>query len=61
MVFAGLALLVAIFSFAGAIVSLKRKNFFAVGFSGVSVLVFGFFSIATIYAYIVRGGGVPLE
>ncbi|WP_407268383.1 DUF2759 domain-containing protein [Radiobacillus sp. PE A8.2] len=31
----------------------KRQNFFAVAFAGISTLVFGFFSIATIYSEIV--------
>ncbi|WP_353626179.1 DUF2759 family protein [Bacillus sp. JCM 19041] len=30
------------------------------GFSGVAVLVFGFFSIATMYSYLVHGQGIPL-
>ncbi|WP_240378105.1 DUF2759 domain-containing protein [Bacillus piscicola] len=28
---------------------IKRRNFFAVGFAGISFLVFGFFSIMTIF------------
>ncbi|ALA54596.1 DUF2759 family protein [Shouchella clausii] len=61
MVLAILFLLIAILSVFGGIVSVKRKNFFAAGFSGVAVIVFGFFSIATLYAIIFQGTGVPLE
>lgn len=52
MVLAIMFLVVAILSAIGGISSLKKKNFFAFGFSGVAVLVFGFFSIATIMSYI---------
>ncbi|WP_059103255.1 DUF2759 family protein [Shouchella shacheensis] len=55
-----LFLLVAIFSAVGAYTSFKGKNFFAVGFSLISVAVFGFFSIATLYSLIVHGTGAPL-
>lgn len=45
MVLAILFLLIAILSVFGGIVSVKRKNFFAAGFSGVAVIVFGFFQL----------------
>nr|WP_035420169.1 DUF2759 family protein [Shouchella xiaoxiensis] len=55
-----LFLLIAIASLLGGISSLKQRNFFAVGFSGVSVLVFGFFSIATFWSYFVHDQGIPI-
>jgi uncharacterized membrane protein len=39
---------------------LKRKNIFAVGFAGLSALVFGWFTIMTIYSLITGAGpGIP--
>lgn len=39
---------------------MRRANFFAVGFAGISFVVFGWFAIATIVEYIrTGGGGVP--
>lgn len=57
MVFGIITLLVTILSFMGGYVELKRKNFFGVGFATVSVLVFGWFSIRTLVAFILYGGG----
>ncbi|MEN2765989.1 DUF2759 family protein [Ornithinibacillus xuwenensis] len=47
-----LFLIVAIVSVVSVIRQLKYRNFFALGFSAVSVLVFGFFSISTIISSI---------
>ncbi|AOM82640.1 hypothetical protein BBEV_1275 [Salisediminibacterium beveridgei] len=52
-----LTLLVAIFSVIGGYVELKRKNFFGVGFAAVSVAVFGWFSVMTLFSIIFTGGG----
>lgn len=48
MVLAIIFLLVGLLAVVSVIRQLKIKNFFALGFSAVAVLVFGFFSIATI-------------
>ncbi|SFE30376.1 DUF2759 domain-containing protein [Alteribacillus iranensis] len=46
----GIMFLVATILCAFAVVrEVKRRNFFAVGFAGISVIVFGFFSIMTIF------------
>lgn len=52
-----LTLLVAIFSLIGGYVELKRKNFFSVGFAAVSVAVFGWFSVMTLFSIIFTSGG----
>ncbi|WP_077621510.1 DUF2759 family protein [Sediminibacillus massiliensis] len=49
MVLALMLLVVTILCAIAVIRELKAKNMFAVAFAGLSVLVFGFFSIATIY------------
>lgn len=51
MVLAIILLAVAIVSVVSVIRQLKFKNIFALGFSAVSALTFGFFSIATIYCH----------
>jgi len=48
LVFASIILIVAIVSVISVVRQLKYKNLLALGFSAVSALVFGFFSIATI-------------
>ncbi|WP_010530986.1 DUF2759 family protein [Lentibacillus jeotgali] len=48
MVLGLLFLLVTLLAIISVIRQLKVKNLFALGFSAVSVLVFGFFSVATI-------------
>ncbi|MDL4841551.1 DUF2759 family protein [Aquibacillus rhizosphaerae] len=48
MVLAVLFLVVTILCAIAVFRELKTKNFFAVGFAGISTLVFGFFSIATL-------------
>ncbi|MCT2537555.1 DUF2759 domain-containing protein [Aquibacillus koreensis] len=53
MVLAVLFLLIAILCVIAVFRELKSQNFFAVGFAGISTLVFGFFAIATMYAEIV--------
>lgn len=46
----GIMFLVATILCAIAVVrEMKRRNLFAAGFAGVSVIVFGFFSIMTIF------------
>ncbi|MFB4164573.1 DUF2759 domain-containing protein [Alteribacillus sp. JSM 102045] len=42
-------LVVAILCGIATIREIKRRNFFAVGFAGISFLVFGWFSIMTIF------------
>ncbi|MFC7060622.1 DUF2759 family protein [Halobacillus seohaensis] len=49
MVTAILLLLVTIFCVIAVFREIKTKNFFAVLFAGVSALMFGWFSIMTIY------------
>jgi uncharacterized membrane protein len=41
-------LVVAIVALVSVVRQMKFRNYFALGFSGLAVLVFGFFSIATI-------------
>lgn len=50
MVLALILLVVAVLSVVSVIRQLKYKNLFALGFSAVSALVFGFFSVATIFS-----------
>ncbi|WP_078552889.1 DUF2759 domain-containing protein [Bacillus alkalicellulosilyticus] len=50
-------LLVAIFSAFGLVRELKNKNFFAVGFAGLSLAVFGWFSVMTIFSILTTGTG----
>ncbi|HLS60606.1 MAG TPA: DUF2759 family protein [Virgibacillus sp.] len=52
MVLALILLVVTILSVVSVIRQLKFKNILALGFSAVSALVFGFFSISTILCYI---------
>ncbi|MFD1363060.1 DUF2759 family protein [Lentibacillus salinarum] len=52
MVLAIFFLLVALLAIVSVIRQLKIKNLFALGFSAVAVLVFGFFSVATIISEI---------
>ncbi|SDH34336.1 DUF2759 domain-containing protein [Alteribacillus bidgolensis] len=42
-------LVVAVLCGIATIREIKRRNFFAVGFAGISFLVFGWFSIMTIF------------
>ncbi|WP_026689277.1 DUF2759 domain-containing protein [Alteribacter aurantiacus] len=60
MAFGIICLLVTIFSALGLYREFKKKNFFAVGFAALTVAVFGWFSVMTIFAYITRGGGGAL-
>lgn len=48
-------ILVAIFCAFGLIRELKRQNFFAVGFAGISLAVFGWFGVMTLYS-VISGG-----
>ncbi|HLS08035.1 DUF2759 family protein [Lentibacillus sp.] len=48
MVLAIIFLLVALLAVVSVVRQIKFKNLFALGFSAIAVLVFGFFSIATI-------------
>ncbi|UTR14446.1 DUF2759 domain-containing protein [Salipaludibacillus sp. LMS25] len=52
-----ITLLITIFALIGGYRELKRKNFFAVGFAAISVAVFGWFSIRTLIAFFLYGGG----
>jgi len=49
MVLAVLLLVVAILSAVGFVRQIKTRNLLAIGFSAVSALVFGFFSLSTIF------------
>ncbi|PYZ99205.1 DUF2759 domain-containing protein [Alteribacter lacisalsi] len=60
MTFAVICLLITVFSLWGLFRELKTKNFFAVGFAAVTVLVFGWFSVMSLFAYITRGGGAAI-
>lgn len=57
MVFGIITLLIAIFSLLGLISQLKVKNFFGVGFAAVSLAIFGWFSVRTLFSIIFMGGG----
>ncbi|PRO66682.1 DUF2759 domain-containing protein [Alkalicoccus urumqiensis] len=48
---------VTILSLIGMVKEVKRKNFFGAGFAFVTVLVFGWFSVRTLFAVIFTGGG----
>ncbi|MFC4738107.1 DUF2759 domain-containing protein [Bacillus daqingensis] len=48
---------VTILSLLGMIKEMKRKNVFGAGFAFVSVAVFGWFSVRTLFAVIFTGGG----
>jgi len=48
LVFASILLLVTLFAVISVVRQLKFKNLFALAFSALAALVFGFFSIATI-------------
>ncbi|TMW74119.1 DUF2759 domain-containing protein [Alteribacter natronophilus] len=60
MTFATICLLITIFSLWGLFREFKKKNFFAVGFAAVTVAVFGWFSVMSLFAYITRGGGAAI-
>ncbi|MFC0561645.1 MULTISPECIES: DUF2759 family protein [Bacillaceae] len=60
MILSIILLIVALLSAVAIVREIKRKNFFAVGFAGISFVVFGWFSIATIIAIITTGGGAPV-
>lgn len=53
MVLAILLLLVAALCVVAVLREFKAKNFFALGFAGISALVFGWFSIMTIFAHLI--------
>ncbi|QKS70923.1 DUF2759 family protein [Paenalkalicoccus suaedae] len=57
MVLGLITLAITILSLLGLIVSVKTKNFFAAGFAFVTVAVFGWFSVRTLFAIIFTGGG----
>ncbi|UTR09422.1 DUF2759 domain-containing protein [Evansella sp. LMS18] len=57
MEFGIITLLIAIFAAIGLFRELKTKNFFAVGFAAVTVAVFGWFAVMTLYSIIFTGGG----
>lgn len=50
--------LVTIFCAISTVRSLANKNVLAIGFAGISTLVFGWFTVMTIIA-MTHGGGVP--
>ncbi|WP_100404784.1 DUF2759 domain-containing protein [Bacillus solitudinis] len=53
-------LLVAILCGFAVIRELRRKNFVAVGFAALSFIVFGWFSVMTIFSIITTGTGAPV-
>lgn len=59
MALAILLLLVAIFCAIAVVRELRNKNFFAVIFAGLSLVVFGWFSIMTIFSILTTGTGAP--
>ena len=52
-------ILVALFCAFGVVRELRRQNFFAVGFAGVSFAVFGWFGVMTLMAVLSGTGGAP--
>ncbi|MFA9559391.1 DUF2759 domain-containing protein [Evansella sp. AB-rgal1] len=50
-------LLITILSAIGLVRELKRKNFFAVGYAALTIAVFGWFSIMTLYSIIFPNSG----
>ncbi|WP_088104700.1 DUF2759 domain-containing protein [Halalkalibacter urbisdiaboli] len=52
-------LLIAILCAFAVIRELRRKNFFAVGFAALTFIVFGWFSVMTIFSIITTGTGAP--
>ncbi|MDQ0254424.1 putative membrane protein [Evansella vedderi] len=52
-----ITLLISILATIGLFRELKRKNFFAVGYATITVLVFGWFSIMTLYSIIFTSSG----
>ncbi|WP_332697925.1 DUF2759 domain-containing protein [Halalkalibacter lacteus] len=59
MILSIILLVVALLSAFALVRELRRKNFFAVGFAGISFVVFGWFAVATIISIITTGGGAP--
>lgn len=51
-------LVIALFAVAGCIRSLKSRNFFGGGYAFITLAVFGWFSVMTIYAAVWGGGAV---
>ena len=51
-------ILVAIFCAFGLVRELKRKNFFAVGFAGISLAVFGWFGVMTVVSVLTGSHGM---
>ncbi|WP_100373460.1 DUF2759 domain-containing protein [Bacillus sp. FJAT-45037] len=49
-------LLVAILSAFGMVGEMRRKNFFGVGFAAISLAVFGWFAVMTIFSIIAGAG-----
>lgn len=47
-------LIVAILCAVGVVRSFKAQNMFAAAFAGLATLVFGFFSVATLYWELIR-------
>ncbi|MCL7749858.1 MULTISPECIES: DUF2759 domain-containing protein [Halalkalibacter] len=59
MIFSIIMLVTALLCAVAIVRELRRKNFFAVGFAGISFVVFGWFAVATIISIITTGGGAP--
>ena len=56
MVLAIILLIVALLSVVSVLRQVKLKNFFALAFSGVAALAFGFFSVMTIICELTEAG-----
>ncbi|KHF38076.1 DUF2759 domain-containing protein [Halalkalibacter okhensis] len=59
MIFSIIMLITALLCAVAIVREVRRKNFFAVGFAGITFVVFGWFAVATIISIITTGGGAP--
>ncbi|MDT8863037.1 DUF2759 domain-containing protein [Alkalihalobacillus sp. MEB130] len=60
MIFSIIMLITSLLCAVAIVRELRRKNFFAVGFAGISFVVFGWFAVATIISIVTTGGGAPV-
>lgn len=58
MAFGFICLVITLFALAGVIRELRKRNFFASGYAFISMLVFGWFSIMTLYAAFFGSGAM---
>ncbi|MDG5788734.1 DUF2759 domain-containing protein [Evansella sp. AB-P1] len=52
-----ITLLITILAVIGLFREFKRKNFFAVGYAAITIAVFGWFSVMTLYSVFFTSGG----